>query len=190
MYSSKRLLIILLKCSVNAFRIFTREHEIDEDLATPLRDHIKFPIVAKKKQPSELLSKKEKVLIRKRNLEVGNASSKKTYMKQTVDVDKLSGGAKQGVPLRKGAGKFTGVNCSKKSRVVDLPRKPLSKTSSVVTSIQEKRKPPLGIGLYNLIKTPEDDAAAAGEHGRTRTVKSVASKASSLPPLDADSERR
>lgn len=155
-----------------------------------MRDHIKFPNVAKKKQPSELLSNKEKVPMRKRNLEVGDASSKKTYMKQTVDADKVSGAARQGVPLRKGVGKFTGVNCSKKSKVVGLSRKPLSKTSSVVKSTQDRRKPPLGIGLYNLIKTPVDNAEADGEHGRTRTVKSVASKASSLPPLNAESERR
>ncbi|KAL8116200.1 hypothetical protein AgCh_022627 [Apium graveolens] len=170
--------------------IYCLKHEIDEELATPLRDHIKFPNLAKKKQPSELLSSKEKVLIRKRNLEVGDASSKKTYMKQTVDVDRVSGAAKQGVPLRKGNGKFTGVNCPKKSKVVDLSRKTLSRTSSVVKSSQEKRKPPLGIGLYNLIYPSEDNAAADGEHDQTRTVKSVASKACSLPPLDDDSERR
>lgn len=148
--------------------IYCLEHEIDEELCTPLRDHIKFPVVAKKKHPSELLSSQDKVLMKKRNL-VGDASRKKTNLKPTVDIDKVSGTAKQGVPIRKGDGKFTGVNSSKKSKVIDHSRKPLSKTSPMVKSTQYK---------------------SDGEHGRTCTVKPVASKASILPPLDAESERR
>ena len=36
----------------------------------------------------------------------------------------------------------------------------------------------------------KDNAAANGEHGRISTFKSVASKASGLPTLGADSESR
>ncbi|KAL6568094.1 hypothetical protein OROHE_003778 [Orobanche hederae] len=63
--------------------IYCLDHEIDEELATPLRNHIKFPNVSKKKQPSELLSSKEKLLMN-RNLAVGDASRKKTYLKPSI----------------------------------------------------------------------------------------------------------
>lgn len=192
MYSRNRLLIIP-KSFDNTFCLCTREHEIDEELATPSRNHIKFPNVTKKKQPSEQPSSKEKVLMKKRNLEVGDASRKKTYVKPTVGIDKVSGATKQGVSLSKGVGKVTGVDSSKKKKLIGISRKPLSKTSSMVKSTQDKSTPSLGISLYNLYhpgsEPSEENAAADGEHGRTST-KSVASKASSLPPLDADSERR
>lgn len=175
----------------NAFCIFTREHEIDEELATPLRNHIKFPNV--RKQASELVSSKEKVPMKKKDLVVGD-DSRKRIVKPTIGRDKVCSAAKQGVPLRKGVGKVTEVASSRKTKVKDLSRKPLSKTSSMVKSTQNKRKPSLGLSLFSLMnpgpEPSEDNAAADGEHDQISTVKSVASEASGLPPLEADSESR
>ncbi|XP_017227306.1 protein ENHANCED DOWNY MILDEW 2 isoform X3 [Daucus carota subsp. sativus] len=171
--------------------IYCLEHEIDEELATPLRNHIKFPNV--RKQASEMVSSKEKVPMKKKDLVVGD-DSRKRIVKPTIGRDKVCSAAKQGVPLRKGVGKVTEVASSRKTKVKDLSRKPLSKTSSMVKSTQNKRKPSLGLSLFSLMnpgpEPSEDNAAADGEHGRISTVKSVASEASGLPPLEADSESR
>ncbi|KAI7986056.1 hypothetical protein LOK49_LG14G00954 [Camellia lanceoleosa] len=61
------------------------EHEIDDEIRTPIRNHMKFPDDGqiKKRQALELLSSKRKVLQKKRTLASIDASRKRTLGKGT-----------------------------------------------------------------------------------------------------------
>lgn len=60
-----------------------REHEIDDEIRTPIRNHIKFPDDGqnKKRQALELLLSKRKVLQKERTLASTDASRKRTLGK-------------------------------------------------------------------------------------------------------------
>ncbi|CAK9163878.1 unnamed protein product [Ilex paraguariensis] len=180
----------------NRILIYCLKHEIDDELATPVRNHIKFPFDdrQKKKQVSELPSSREQVAPKRRSLALDDTFGKRTVVKPP----KLSSALKQGDSLKKNDGRLSGSSSSKKLKVMDTSRKTLTKTSSfkVNKSNTDESKTSLGDRLYALMnkdsdpdKTRKEDITSS-EHEETQSVEPPATEARSLPPLDADAKRR
>lgn len=184
--------------------LLTRNHEIDEVLKTPIRDHIIFPGVEnkrfsgslktgaegkKRKQTSEFQGDREKLVSNKRIIasgkpyqgRIGHAASKQNEKSSTVEV----GGNKKNGKL------FSGSNSARKVKVHDVSRKEL-KSPNV-----EENKSSLGDRLFALVDKGSEQLKSGkqdrpdNELNKTAKVKPPTKNLSNEPPpLDADSERR
>ncbi|KAM7492749.1 hypothetical protein LguiA_035670 [Lonicera macranthoides] len=172
--------------------IYCLKHEIDDEIGTPIRDHIKFPNIGpKKKRPAlELPSSREEVTLKERSLASKDTSGKR-IVKLQKGVDKASSAIKQGDSSRKREPILSGSVASKKQKLTNASREPLNKASSTSAS-----KTSLGEMLYAYmnkdsepVKSSKDDTTVS-ELEQTQTAKPLPKKLSSSPPLDADSKRR
>ncbi|XP_061360952.1 protein ENHANCED DOWNY MILDEW 2 isoform X2 [Gastrolobium bilobum] len=152
----------------NRILIYCLKHEIDDELGTPIRDHIKFPNfkatvreinAEEKRKPAT----KERVMLNKDNADLHNLLSKRN----TAKVSKLSGkmsSAKVGI---KKSEQIFGSNISRKkvneaSRFLNENKRSISK------------------------ETERSDC----EENKLSLVKPTKKLSKALPALDADSERR
>ncbi|XP_028065711.1 protein ENHANCED DOWNY MILDEW 2-like isoform X3 [Camellia sinensis] len=178
----------------NRILIYCLEHLIDDELCTPDRNHIKFPDDGqqKKKQASQQLSSKVKVLQKERNLASQDAPRKRTHEKVQKGVD-LSSNIKEGNSSEKRVRLSTGLDTSKKQKVADTSRRPLNNTAAtkVGKSTTDANRASLGERLYALInKDSRNEDTSDSEHKQTLPDKPVAKEMSSSVPLDDDRKRR
>ncbi|XP_057466283.1 LOW QUALITY PROTEIN: protein ENHANCED DOWNY MILDEW 2-like [Actinidia eriantha] len=179
----------------NRILIYCLKHEIDDDIGTPIRNHLKFPDDGqkKKKQASEHLARKEKVLQNERTLASADASRKRTLGKLQKGVDLPSMDA-EGVSSKKIVRRLTGPDSSKKQQVRDTYRKPLKSTASAKV-MKSTDGPSLGERLYNLYSKGSESFKLRkdtpdGEHTQTLTDNPVPKEKSDSHLLDDDSKRR
>ena len=83
--------------------IFTRDHELNRELATPLRDHLKFPGAEgrKKQHEAEKLLCKKKVVASRRRMVCDNFSPEKIVLKLPKRVKKICNSIKGGDSTKK-----------------------------------------------------------------------------------------
>ncbi|KAJ8534425.1 hypothetical protein K7X08_016153 [Anisodus acutangulus] len=167
----------------NRILIYCLKHEIDEELATPLRYHIKFPGDRRReKQTSEQLGKLKGI-----SAEVTNG--KRVIAKKSETVDKLSKAVK--VDFSRKREGLSLPDSLKRQKVIDVTRKSVNKTSSAKLNkaIKSEGKTSLGDKLYALI-TRESQIDESGEEEKTKIVKSDKKETSSSQTLDAASKSR
>ena len=198
---------------LNVFVQLTRKHEIDGELGTPIRDHVKFPgvkttfekkkvmVEENKKQASDSLRNKEKDLFKKKNLASDDSFRGRTVVKVARQNQKSSSAVKVG--NTKNSDKvISGSDISRKVKVNNASRKLLNENAKSISmevdksSTADENKHSLGYRLFDLMKSngkvkPRKQDMLNGEANKTMTVKPATKKLSSpLPSLDADSERR
>ncbi|XP_048328713.2 protein ENHANCED DOWNY MILDEW 2 isoform X3 [Ziziphus jujuba] len=182
----------------NRILIYCLKHEIDRDLKTPIRNHIKFPGVEEKKsflgnmktsaegkkrrQTSELLEDRENPVSKKRIIGSGKSSQGRFYhaaSKQNEESYSVKVGGNKNITK-----KFSGLNTTTR-----VPKKDL-KSSDVVED-----KAFLGDGLFAQVSKGSERLKS----GKQDTPDDELNKAATLPPknlsnepptLDCDSERR
>lgn len=162
---------------------FFRKHEIDEELATPSRDHIKFPGGHRReKETSEQLRK-----FKGMSAEVTNGE--RVMAKKSETVEKLSKAVK--VDISRKRERLSPPDSSKRQKVIDASRKSLNKTSSAKLNKATKSegKTSLGDKLYALMSR-ESQPGESGEAGKTKIVKSDKKEMNSSQTLDAASKSR
>lgn len=177
----------------NRILIYCLKHEIDEELGTPHRNHIKFPGVQEKKstlakkkvgteetrqkQGSESLGDRKKIESKARVFPSEGVCQGKTASAAHKQ-SRLSSALKVGGKQTASAGKLSsGSSISKKAKVNDATKK---ETKSPVA---EEVKASLGDRLYEHMFEKSEPAKLE----RQDTAKGLSS---GLPPLDADSETR
>lgn len=185
----------------------TRKHEIDGELGTPVRDHIKFPgivtAVEKKKETMEETKKKASDFVgnkvrdfsKKKNLAIENLSPRRNALKTAKQNLKLSSS--------KNSKKIVSVSdISRKGNVNASSRKLLRGNARSVSievdrsSTADENKPSLGNRLYDFMKgsgqvKPIKQDTHDAKVSKSEAVKLSTKKLSSAAPsLDADRERR
>ncbi|CAN4097164.1 unnamed protein product [Withania somnifera] len=164
----------------NRILIYCLKHAIDEELATPSRDHLKFPGDRRKeKQTLEQLTK-----IKGTSVEVTNG--KRVIAKKSETVEKLSK-----VDLSRKRERLSLSDSSKRQKIFDATRKSLNKTLSAKLNKATKSegKTSLGDKLYAFMSR-ESQPGESGEEGKTKTVKCVKKEPSSSQTLDVASKGR
>ncbi|KAF7831325.1 protein ENHANCED DOWNY MILDEW 2-like isoform X1 [Senna tora] len=180
----------------NRILIYCLEHEIDDELGTPMRDHVRFPKVKHNvREINSSLQEEAKPSTQERVVSK-NINRKKINPKVSKMIGKSSSG-KLGV--KKNSEKIiSGSNISKKRKAKETPARRLNenKKSKVIEKIDgEEGQPSLGEKLYAFM-TKDSDKTDRGKHddnvaNKTFPVKPTKVEPSStLPQLDADSERR
>ncbi|KAK7316808.1 hypothetical protein RJT34_00536 [Clitoria ternatea] len=182
----------------NRILIYCLKHEIDDDLGTPARDHIKFPnvkatvreiITEEKAKPAT----KERITTNKNKVDPENLFGKSA----TAKVSKL--------PVKKVSSGKVG-KMSEKISVSDVPRMKTNEASrrcfnknksssskETERSDVEENQPSLGERLYALWKGPEhinSDNQIDNVANNTLSVKPTKKRSSAPLPLDANSEKR
>ncbi|KAG2678170.1 hypothetical protein I3760_12G131600 [Carya illinoinensis] len=190
----------------NRILIYCLKHEIDGELGTPVRDHIKFPgivtAVEKKKETMEETKKKASDFVgnkvrdfsKKKNLAIENLSPRRNALKTAKQNLKLSSS--------KNSKKIVSVSdISRKGNVNASSRKLLRGNARSVSievdrsSTADENKPSLGNRLYDFMKgsgqvKPIKQDTHDGKVSKSEAVKLSTKKLSSAAPsLDADRER-
>ncbi|KAK7276900.1 hypothetical protein RIF29_18048 [Crotalaria pallida] len=153
----------------NRILIYCLNHDLDDELGTPIRDHIKFPnfkATAKKKMKP---STKEKVISNKNNADLDKSSVKSTAKGSKV-IGTLSSGK---VGCKKSENINSGSNISRKPKSEETPRR---RPSENQRSISKKSEMP---------DCKEDQPSCA-----LMNKGSMHKPDNQWPSLDADSKRR
>ncbi|CAL5365138.1 unnamed protein product [Camellia sinensis] len=127
-----------------------------------------------------------------RSLASQDAPRKRTLEKVQKGVD-LSSKIKEGNSFEKKVRLSTGLDTSKKQKVVDTSRRPLNNTAAtkVGKSTTNANRASLGERLYALInKDSRNEDTSDSEHKQTLPDKRVGKKMSSSVPLDDDRKWR
>ncbi|XP_058208752.1 protein ENHANCED DOWNY MILDEW 2-like [Rhododendron vialii] len=183
----------------NRILIYCLDHDIDDELGTPIRMHIKFPDDGQKnkKQVSEKLQKKEGVVQKKYPLDSADACRKSSLGKVQKGVDFPSIKAGDG-SSKKRAERLTLPDPPKKQKVGDASVRPLNRNASVkVTKSTDENKVSLGDQLYNnffgngsvSVKSRKEDTPDS-EPKQTLTDKPLAKEKGVSLPLDDASKQR
>ncbi|KAM7498945.1 hypothetical protein LguiA_023359 [Lonicera macranthoides] len=119
----------------NRILIYCLDHEIDDEIATPSRNHIKFPNIGQKKKmkasdQQHQLSRRDKVAKKERNTVSEDAASKRTVVKPQKCFEKLSSAIKKGDSSKRREQISSGPECSTKKKEKKTSLKPLNKVSS------------------------------------------------------------
>ncbi|XP_059301072.1 protein ENHANCED DOWNY MILDEW 2 isoform X2 [Lycium ferocissimum] len=167
----------------NRILIYCLKHEIDEELATPSRDHIKFPGDRRREKQTQEQTGKPKGI----SAEVTNG--KRVIAKKSETVEKLSKAVK--VDFSRKRERPPLPDSLKRQKVIDANRKSLNKSSSAKLNKATKSegKTSLGDKLYALISR-ESQIDESGEEEKTKIVKSDKKERSSSQTLDAASKSR
>lgn len=176
--------------------LLSRKHEIDEEIGTPVRNHIKFPgvedqkstfgkkktsIVEKKQQTSDVLGERKKIYSKTRVLPLEESQQGRTTSAASKQSKKSFSALKVGG--KKNTGKLSsGSSIPQKVKVNDASTKELKSPRA------EGNKPSLGDMLYEHVWPGE--ARSDGELNKAGIVKPATKRLSSEPPLDADRKRR
>ncbi|XP_019435650.1 PREDICTED: protein ENHANCED DOWNY MILDEW 2-like isoform X2 [Lupinus angustifolius] len=159
--------------SDNRILIYCLDHEIDDELGTPIRDHIKFPnlkVIAREINTAKEKMKHpaiDRVISKKNNVDLDNSSDKST----SKVTGKLS-------PAKVGSKKSENIISSS-----DISRKPKSKETSKRCSFENKRSIS---EKYKMPNNEEDQPLCALINKDFMGIKPDIQG----PLLDADSERR
>ncbi|KAM3286954.1 protein ENHANCED DOWNY MILDEW 2 [Capsicum chacoense] len=167
----------------NRILIYCLKHEIDEELGTPSRDHIKFPGDRRKdKQTSEQLRKFK-------GMSAEMTNGKRVIAKKSESAEKLSKAVKSDLSRKRE--RLSLPEPSKRQKFFDATRKSLNKTSSAKLNktTKSEAKASLGDKLYALLNR-ESQPRESGEEGKNKTVKSGKKETSSSQTLDATSKSR
>ena len=178
---------------------WTRKHDIDEKLGTPIRDHIKFPHVKDTVQEVNMEQKtkpatEERVILSKNNVDLDNSVSKRTIAK----VPKLSRKMSSGKVGIKKSDKVSGSNISRKPKANESSRKRLNENKRSISketerSDSEENQPSLGEKLYAFWQKDSGQISSGNQVDNVANSQSVMptkKPSDALPTLDADSERR
>lgn len=175
-----------------------RKHEIEEELETPIRNHIKFPDAEGKKgkQTSDSVGR-GKVLQKKGDLALEVAASKNVARKLKM-VQKSSLGGKQIDLSKTNEGRLSIPESSRKRKLSDY-----SKTASKRNpprkydkSIVGDREASLGEQLYeqyfdeDSVRAKAVGGEASDKKEQLKADRHVSKEANKPVKLDADSEKR
>ncbi|GMH14431.1 hypothetical protein Nepgr_016272 [Nepenthes gracilis] len=186
----------------NRILIYCSKHEIDANIRTPARDHIKFPYVEDKeiKRPSSLFHLIEKAKSVKMRLSLGATVEERIAPKSVCQIEKKSITGQGGLSDKKGDPESL-TPVSKKLKGTDASRKSSIEKKLVLTKLEksstEESKSSLGKQLFALY-FPQSDLVKVSKLDKivneVESTKKVnpASKMmiDSVPPLDPNSERR
>ncbi|CAI8596663.1 unnamed protein product [Vicia faba] len=172
----------------NRILIYCLKHEIDDELGTPIRDHIKFPGVKEKIKPAT-----KEVISNKNNAKLDNLLDKRTSAKSSISSGKMSSEKVEIKNFRK----ISGSNIPRK-KANDATRRCLSENKrstlkETERSNYEENQTSLGVQLYDLYLKGSEQISSDNHVDivADNTVSVKPKKLSSAPPqLDIDSERR
>ncbi|KAK8527158.1 hypothetical protein V6N12_054382 [Hibiscus sabdariffa] len=185
----------------NRVLIYCLKHEIDNELGTPKRHHIKFPFDERKirKVPDELTSH-EKVGLKKKTFAFEDISQERTAIKAAkqssafVNADKTSKKSEEVSPGKKPLKKVDATGLSKKPLRQHSKSVPMNVGKS---SAAGGNKTSLGDRLFALMTLKSEQAKSwrqdtlKGGLNKVAVENSTAkSKSPGMSSLDADSERR
>ena len=182
----------------------TRKHEIDEELGTPIRDHIKFPYDEEKmeRRRSELLSSRkdlDKVATKKRSLVSEDSPRERMAVKATKQFERSSSTVKDGDSAKKSEKRSSGPEPAKRLKVTDFSKKPSDDNTKSMSkkvdksSMADENKTSLGEQLYALVKKRSEPIKPRKEDTPNSELEQKAVTkitSNSLPSLDRDSENR
>ncbi|KAK7305189.1 hypothetical protein VNO77_43090 [Canavalia gladiata] len=184
----------------NRILIYCLKHEIDDELGTPVRDHIKFPngkATAVRVINTEVKAKpviKQSVILNNNNAGSENLFGKRTIAK----VSKLSSKKSSGKVGDKKFEKISGSNISRK-KTNEASRRCLNENKrSISRGIErldgEEDQSSLGEKLFSFWQKGSDPINSGNQvdnvANTTLSVKPTKKLSSASLPLDADSERR
>ena len=152
-----------------------RKHKIDEDLGTPIRNHIIFPDIPERKKVLDVQKSKVKVLVKKNRQVSGDLSQARTYLKPLKATGKLSS-LEESQPAATSGGSITQqvLNFQKQLKPLKGSVHPLHKYDGLVPLDSKK--------------SPKEKANAA-----VRTISSASGEKvviNSYPKFDAETEKR
>lgn len=172
----------------NRILIYCLKHEIDDELGTPIRDHIKFPYVKQKAKPAT------KEVINNNNAKLDDLHVKRTSAK----LPKLSGKMSFGKVGIENPGKILGSIIPRNKaneasrRLLNENKRPTLKEAE--KSDHEENQPSLGLQLYSHYQKGSKQINSSNHVNNvadnTLSVKRPKKLSSAPPQLDADSERR
>lgn len=169
--------------------IYCLDHEIDEDLCTPLRNHIKFPFLDLKKKRVSLISSGGRT-----PLVSEDASKKNRLVKKPKLVEKSSTFEKLVDSSKRTERGLVGQRSTGQRKGVDTAMKTLKKSSSTKfrKPLGSEEGPSLGDRLYNLISPnlDSDDLAHTSELGQNQLDGLVMEESDSSMDLDAEAKER
>lgn len=178
---------------------WTRKHEIDEELKTPIRDHIKFPevkatvreVINEKTKPAT----KETIILKKNNVDLDNSFGRRT----TAKVSKLSAKMPCGKVGIKKSEKISRSNISRKPKTNEASKRYLNENKRSILketemSDSEENQPSLGERLYAIWQKGPQQINSSDQIDNVAnnilSVKPTKMRSSPSPVLDGDSERR
>ncbi|CAA2998858.1 ENHANCED DOWNY MILDEW 2 [Olea europaea subsp. europaea] len=177
----------------NRILIYCLEHDIDEDLCTPVRNHIKFPDSEQKNKKKQLLEAhgKQKVVTKQRSFALEDGAGKKSAAKLSKGVENLSSPVKQGYLSQKRGGKLSGQLSFKKQKVASNNSCVEKPNDSTVTEDRIS----LGEQLFARFYGTDSDSVKSRQVERVDGEEELSQKAkakgtSNLLNLDADAKKR
>ncbi|GMJ05058.1 ENHANCED DOWNY MILDEW 2 [Hibiscus trionum] len=182
----------------NRVLIYCLKHEIDDELGTPKRDHIKFPFdETKKRKASDVFRSHEKAGLKKKSPALESISQERTAMKAAKQSSTV---VKAGQARKKSEEVTPGKIPLKKVKTTGPSKKLLRQISKPVPmdvgSAAGGNKTSLGDRLFTFMTesdhvTPGRQYTLKGGLNKAAVDNSTAkSKSLGMPSLDADSEKR
>lgn len=180
----------------------TRKHEIDEELGTPVRNHIKFPhveekkkaMILKKKKPTPELSSSVEKKVAEKNSTASNEHLSRTSADQK---ERLSSLANKSIKSKKvnASAQQEILKKAKMANVSEQSQRNSKKVGSLAagkSSTAKKRHVSLGEMLYSLCtEDSETEQVQPVKEDKPLASEAPSNKFdNSLLKLDADSERR
>ncbi|KAK7387132.1 hypothetical protein VNO78_27659 [Psophocarpus tetragonolobus] len=184
----------------NRILIYCLKHKIDDELGTPIRDHIKFPYVKAtvreiNAEENTKSATKERVILNQNDIDLGKLFDKKT----TSKVSKLSSKMSSEKVGDKKSEKISGSNISRK-KANEASRRCLNQNKRSTISEETRKsvgadnKPSLGAKLFAYYQNGSEQINSSNQDDNVAnnvpTVKPTEKLNSTFPPLDPDSERR
>ncbi|XP_077221708.1 protein ENHANCED DOWNY MILDEW 2-like [Tasmannia lanceolata] len=175
----------------NRILIYCLDHEIDEDIGTPIRNHIRFPGIAEKKKvrPLDSQSSKGKVLLKKKSVISEDSSKQRAATKPSKRLEKVASDVMGSDPTKRTGKPLSGqgIEPSKKSKTPDAFKKKLKgSVKGNNTSVREERSASLK-GL-EIVKSKD---LHDSKLGKMLSPSSVLKKSSASPHLvDSETEKK
>ncbi|KAK7288464.1 hypothetical protein RIF29_01924 [Crotalaria pallida] len=184
----------------NRILIYCLEHEIDDDLKTPIRDHIKFPkIEASVREMNEEKTKpstKERVILNRSNVDFDMSYDRRTTAKDS----KLSRKLSSGQAAIKKSEKLSESSISRKPKTNEASKKRLNENKKSISKGTERpdsegNQSSLGEKLFAFYHKDSKQINSGNKKidnvaNNTLSVKPSKKLSSASPVLDADSEKR
>ncbi|KAL2476047.1 Protein ENHANCED DOWNY MILDEW 2 [Abeliophyllum distichum] len=169
--------------------IYCLEHGINEDLTTPIRNHINFPGSEQKNKKKQQLEAygKQKVVSKQRSFALEDAGGKRIAAKPSKGDENLSSAGKQGHFSQKRGDKLSGQGSFKKQKVALNNSCPEKRNESTIT---------LGEQLFAKFYGTDSDSVKSrqvervGEQELSQKVKPIVKGTNYLLNLDADAKKR
>uniref|UniRef100_A0A2P2LWL4 Uncharacterized protein MANES_15G064900 n=6 Tax=Rhizophora mucronata TaxID=61149 RepID=A0A2P2LWL4_RHIMU len=169
----------------NRVLIYCLKHEIEDDIGTPVRDHIRFPEEKKRQVTSELPTGKGKLLLKKRKLMSENSSLDKTIGKASkkISINKKAESTKRSnaISVQHDSLNKLGTNDATKRSLKKNLKVASKEVDNSATATANNSS--LGDMLFDFIIDNEVDKGVMVE-------TSTENVSSELPELDVDTQRR